>query len=69
MKFRTIEDLSEENILKFEKEMIRLEQLAAKSILKEQKVPTFSSIQEAQQYFGDTPFEEWETKIREKYGF
>lgn len=68
MKFRTIEDLTEENILAFEKEMKRLEQQAKDAILKTQGVPNFSSIQEAQEYFGDTPFEEWEKKMKQKYG-
>ena len=67
MKFRTIEDLTEENILAFEKEMKRLEQQAKDAILKTQGVPNFSSIQEAQEYFGDTPFEEWKKKMKEKY--
>ena len=68
IKFRTIEDITEENILKSEKELLRLQQQARDTIKKEQVVPNFSSNQEAQIYFGDTPFEEWERKMKEKYG-
>ena len=68
MKFRTIEDLTEENILKSEKELLMLQQQASKSILREQQIPKFSSIDEAQKYFGDTPYEEWKNKMKEKYG-
>ena len=69
IKFRTIEDITEENILKSEKELLMLQKKASKSIIREQQIPKFSSIEEAQKYFGDTPYEEWKNKIREKYGF
>ena len=70
VRFNSIEDLTQEKFLQFEKEMQNIERRVSKSneLINEQSIPKFKTIAEAQQFFGDIPFDEWENKMREKYG-
>ena len=70
MKFINEEDLTEDNFKKAWDEIIdiREDYKRKKRQLNESSVPQFKSVEEAREYFGSTPFSEWENKMFEKYG-
>ena len=70
MKFINEEDLTDENLKKAWEEIdtIREEYKQAKLRLNESSMPQFNSIEEARQYYGSIPFDEWENKVSEMYG-
>ena len=70
MKFINEEDLTEENMAEFWKEIDALEEEAEREskMLQESTHPKFNSIEEARRFYNATPFSEWENKIFEEYG-
>ena len=70
MKFINEEDLTEENMAEFWKEIDALEEKAERDIklLQESVTPQFNSIEEANRFYDAMPFNEWENKIFEEYG-
>ena len=70
IQFRKLEDFTEENVEIVIKEMEELYKKGKQesSLLKEHKRPHFKTFSEAQEYFEDIPFEEWENNMKEKYG-
>lgn len=70
IKFRTLEDFTEENVEAVIREMDELYEKGKQEskLLTEQNRPHFKTFAEAQEYFGDMSFEEWENNMREKHG-
>ncbi|MDE6522690.1 MAG: hypothetical protein K2L17_07725 [Muribaculaceae bacterium] len=71
MRFINEEDLNEESFARFCEEISEIRRTAKKrhNLLAEQPMPKFNTVEEARKYFESTPFEEWENKVKEKYGF
>ena len=70
MKFINEDDLTEENMAEFWKEIDALEEKADRNsrLLQEAVTPQFNSIEEANRYYNAMSFAEWEKKMFEKYG-
>ncbi|MBO7417770.1 MAG: hypothetical protein J6U14_02405 [Bacteroidaceae bacterium] len=70
MKFINEEDLTEENMAEFWKEIDILEEEAERESkkLQESTHPKFNSIEEARRFYNAIPFSEWENKMFKKYG-
>ena len=70
MKFINEEDLTEENMAEFWKEIDILEKEAERDckMLQESTHPKFNSIEEARQFYNAMPFSEWENKMFKRYG-
>lgn len=69
-RFINEEDLTEENLAQFWKEIDALEEKADRERLRldESAPPRFNSIEEARKYYNAIPFQEWENKIFKEYG-
>ncbi len=70
MKFINEEDLTVESFGEFcrDIEVIIAKHDKERNHLNESIPPQFNSIEEAREYYGSMPFEEWENKIFEEYG-
>jgi hypothetical protein len=70
IRFVKIEDFTEENVENVIREFEELYEKGKQQskLLLEQKIPEFDTAAEAQEYFGDLSFSEWENNMKEKYG-
>ena len=69
-RFINEENLTDENMAEFWKEIDALEEKADRDckLLQESAVPQFNSVEEANKYYNAMPFNEWENKMFAEYG-